>query len=285
MNILITGATGFVGSYFCANYADSYSISKFSFSNDSLDNLDLRNTEKLIHLSAIVHQMHKVPDEDYYKVNVTNTLSLAHKAKSSGVRHFIFISTVKVFGEETDVPYSETSPCNPQDAYGRTKLAAEKGLLAMADDSFIVSIIRPPLVYGYGVKANMNSLVKLVKKFKIIPLGNIKNRRSIVFVGNLANMIDALIKNPVTGIFLVADDNPLSTSDMLRITADTLGKNIILPNAYIVGILLKLIKPAYHRRLFMSLALNADETYKRLGITNKYSTAEGFSQMTGGQDS
>ena len=145
-NILLTGSNGFVGNYFKIHYNDKYNINTFSFLNDNFQDLDLSDTTTIIHLSALVHQMGGASEQEYAKVNIIQTLDLAKKAKSSEVKHFVFMSTVKVYGEETDVAYTERSECNPQDDYGKSKLKAEKELLKLEDDSFKVSIIMSPLV-------------------------------------------------------------------------------------------------------------------------------------------
>jgi UDP-glucose 4-epimerase len=133
MNILLTGANGFVGSYFKSNYNNKYNINTFSFLNDNFQNLDLKNTDTIIHLSALVHQMGGANEEEYKKVNVTQTIDLAKKAKNNSVKHFIFMSTVKVYGEETNIAYTESSDCNPQDDYGKSKLRAEQELKSLED--------------------------------------------------------------------------------------------------------------------------------------------------------
>ena len=141
--------------------------------------------------------------EEYEKVNVTQTLELAKKAKASGVKQFVFMSTVKVYGEETNVglprsarndSYNENSLCRPEDEYGKSKLKAEQELLKLKDDNFKVSIVRTPIVYGYGVKANIKSLINLVHKVPVLPFGNIENKRSMVYIGNLCHLVDTIIE-------------------------------------------------------------------------------------------
>jgi UDP-glucose 4-epimerase len=159
-NILLTGLSGFVGNYFINKYKDKYNINTFSFRNNNFDNLNLKDINTIIHLSALVHQMGGASKEEYEKVNVTQTIDLAKKAKVSGMKHFIFMSIVKVYGEESDIAYIEDTICKPQDDYGISKLKAEQELLKLEDaetpqeggDNFKVSIIRTPIVYGYGVK-------------------------------------------------------------------------------------------------------------------------------------
>ncbi|MCK5293626.1 MAG: NAD-dependent epimerase/dehydratase family protein, partial [Arcobacteraceae bacterium] len=174
MNILLTGSNGFVGSYFKDSYIDKYNINKFSFLNDNFEELNLSKINTIIHLSALVHQMGGASEEEYEKINVAQTLDLAKKAKESGVKHFVFMSTVKVYGEETDVAYTESSNCTPEDDYGKSKLKAEQELLGLSDEGlglsggFKVSIIRTPIIYGSGVKANIKNLINLVDKVPIL---------------------------------------------------------------------------------------------------------------------
>ena len=193
MKLLLTGSSGFIGSYFCKAYGREYEIESFSFRTDDFDKLSLGNIEVVVHLSALVHQMGGASKEEYYRVNFSNTLSLAKKAKGSGVKQFIFMSTVKVYGEENERAYGEDTPCHPQDDYGKSKLAAEEALLELEDDNFRVAIIRTPIVYGAGVKANILSLVNLIQKVPLLPLGDIKNRRSMVYIGNLCAIIHQII--------------------------------------------------------------------------------------------
>lgn len=216
MNIILTGARGFIGSHFQKNYADKYVIQTFSFLKDDLKTLHVKNVETVIHLSALVHQMRGSSDESYELVNVKQTLELALRAKESGVKQFIFMSTVKVYGEESDIAYTEISPCQPEDAYGRTKLRAEQELQTLADENFVVAIIRTPIVYGYGVKANMQQLMQLIDNLSLLPFGKIHNKRSFAYVGNVCALIDTLIEQRQGGIFLAGDDKPLSTTELIQ---------------------------------------------------------------------
>ena len=285
MDTLLTGSSGFIGNYFFNHYYTSYNIKTFSFRNDDFLTLDLSSIETIVHLSALVHQMGGASKEEYEKINVIQTLDLAKKAKESGVKHFIFMSTVKVYGEENSVPYKEVSECNPQDEYGRSKLKAEKELLKLENDKFRVSIVRTPIVYGYGVKANIKNLTNMIKKISILPFGNIKNKRSMVYVGNLCHLVDTIIKQQKYGIFLAGDDKPLSTTELCDLIAQNLNKKVYLVKVPFFEFFLKLVKPSFHKRLFESLEVDNSFTKQKLKLENPYSIEDGIRFMLDGENS
>jgi len=277
--IILTGARGFIGSYFQKQYPQKYSIHSFSFVKDDIETLHVKNVEIVIHLSALVHQMGGANDEAYERVNVDQTLQLAHKAKKNGVKQFIFMSTVKVYGEESDVAYTEISPCHPEDAYGRSKLKAEQELQVLADEDFTVSIIRTPIVYGKGVKANMQNLMKLIDAMPLLPLGGIDNKRSFVYIGNLCSLLDALIMQRKAGVFLAGDDEPLSTTELIQELAKAKKKKLFLIRLPLFAMLLKWVKPSFYKRLFESLTVDNSHTKESLQFKNPYSTQEGITMM------
>lgn len=283
MKILLTGATGFIGSYFKKKYAGIFDLRTFSFQNDNFETLDLKETDTVLHLSALVHQMNGAPAQQYEEINVSQTIHLAKQAKKSGVKHFIFMSTVKVYGEETPLPYNENTPCRPQDNYGRSKYKAEQELQKLADETFIVSIIRPPVVYGHGVKGNIESLVTLVKKMPLLPFGEIHNKRSIVYIGNLSHLIKSIIEQCQGGIFLASDDSPLSTTVLIQFIAKALDTKVYLIKSSFFEFLLKWIKPSLHKRLYQSLEVDNTVTKEKLHLKNPYTTNEGISDMIHGE--
>ena len=278
-NLLITGSTGFAGSYFINKYKDKYAIKTFSFRKDNIDTLDCKDIDVVFHLSALVHQMDGASASEYERVNVTQTLELAKKVKKSGTKHFVFMSTVKVYGEETNTKYSEKSVCHPEDEYGKSKLKAEQELLKLEDESFKVSIIRTPIVYGYGVKANIKSLVGLVKKVPILPFGNIQNKRSMVYIGNLCYLVDVVIEQQKAGIFLASDDEPISTTRLIELIAKNINKKVYLIRIPFFESLLKLVKPSFHKRLYGSLEVDNSITKEKLNLTNPYSVEDGIRLM------
>jgi len=281
--ILLTGASGFIGAYFIQKYETKNDIKSFSFLKDNLNTLDCSDIDVVFHLSALVHQMGGASSEEYEKVNVSQTLELAKKAKESGVKHFVFMSTVKVYGEETDSKYTENSACNPEDEYGKSKLKAEFELQKLRSESFKVSIIRTPIVYGYGVKANIKNLVNLVDKVLVLPFGGIENRRSMVYIGNLSHLVDEVITQQKEGIFLASDDKPLSTSKLIELIAKNLDKKLFLVKIPLFETFLKLLKPSIHKRLYGSLEVDNTITKQKLNLRNPYSVEEGIHFMINGE--
>lgn len=284
MKLLLTGANGFIGSYFINKYRETYNIKTYSFLKDDFDSLDLRSINAIIHLSALVHQMGGTSPDEYKKINVAQTMRLAKKAKDAGVRHFIFMSTVKVYGEESDTIYTETTPCHPSDDYGISKLHAEQALQALEDAHFTVSIVRTPIVYGAGVKANIKNLINLIQKVPLLPFGNTKNQRSMVYVGNLCALLETILEQKTSGVFLACDDTSLSTTQFIHEIAAALGKECYLVDIPLFETLLKYLKPTFHQRLYGNLIVDNTETKKKLGFSNPYSTKEGIKAMIGGNN-
>jgi len=281
--LLITGSNGFIGSYFINKYKNKYNIKTFSFLKDNIDTLNYSDIDVVFHLSALVHQMRGASCEEYEKVNVKQTLELAKKSKELGVKQFIFMSTVKVYGEETTAKYDENTICNPEDEYGKSKLKAEKELLKLEDRNFKVSIIRTPIVYGYGVKANIKSLINLIERMSFLPFGSINNKRSMVYIGNLCHLVDKVIEQEKSGMFLCSDDEPFSTSKLIELIAKTLNKKVYLLKIPFFESLLKIIKPTFHKRLYGSLEVDNSITKQKLNLTNLYSTEEAILYMIKGE--
>ncbi|MGP8307227.1 UDP-glucose 4-epimerase family protein [Vibrio sp. YIC-376] len=246
--ILITGSNGFLGSRIVERshgkelaLLDRGAESKhpnYPFFQSEINGLDdyslaLAGCSAVVHCAARVHVMDdKVEDPLalYREVNTAGTLNLARQAIKAGVKRFIFISSIKVNGESSQLSKSFTSsdPHASQDDYGLSKSEAEQQLLEVAKGSVMdVVIIRPTLVYGPGVKANFASLMNLVSKGIPLPFGCItNNKRSLVSVDNLVDLIITCIDHPnaANQVFLVSDDNDVSTSAMVREMATALGK-------------------------------------------------------------
>jgi len=305
LKIALTGASGFVGSrvlerlsgfdtriigrtnagqvpegkFFVANIGPATDYAGF-----------FEGVDVVIHCAARAHIMDdhtEAPLLAYRKVNTDGTMNLALQAAKAGVRRFIFISSVKVNGEVTEhgIPFGPKVTKPPEDSYGLSKYEAEKGLqeLVKATEMDVV-IIRPPLVYGPGVQANFLSLLKLAAKGIPLPLGSvIKNRRSLVYVDNLADLVVTCINHPnaANHVFLVSDGEDLSTADMLSRLAVAFGKSGTLlpfPESLIHVACQLLGKSAVYRRLCLSLQLDISETQQKLGWHPPYTVDEGFAK-------
>jgi len=191
----------------------------------------LRGADCIIHTAARVHVMHDTesdPLSAFRSVNVDGTLNLAHQAAAAGVKRFVFISSVKVNSEVTQPrqAFSEADVSSPQDAYGQSKHEAEQGLRQLsADTGMEVVIIRPPLVYGPGVKASFAALMRALQRGWPLPLGAVHNQRSLVALDNLVDLIVTCLTHPKAAnqTFLVSDGKDLSTTELVRGMAQAAG--------------------------------------------------------------
>ena len=278
MKLLLTGATGFIGSSFFSNYHDRFEIETFSFQKD-LTTLSISNIDTIVHLSALVHRMDGASEQAYNMVNVIKTVALAKKAKDAGVKQFIFMSSVKVYGEESDTPYTETTPCHPKDPYGKSKLEAENALLSLESKAFKVAIIRTPVVYGAGVKANILKLIGLTDKYAYLPFGGVTNRRSMVYVENLTYLLSEIVLQKQRGIFLAGDDHTVSTTQLIHSIAKALNKKVLLFPCHTLKAILKFLKPALYQRLYENLYVDNTQTQTQLQLENPYTAQEGIEKM------
>lgn len=279
--LLITGSSGFIGSNFIKN-SNQFDITEIDLLTIKTDKISFINIDSVLHLAAMVHQMKGAPEEQYYKINRDLAYEVAKRAKWQGVKQFVLMSTAKVYGESStnDGYWNEESDCNPTDPYGKSKLEAETLISSLADENFKVAIIRSPLVYGAGVKANMFNLVKLVDKLPVLPLGGISNQRSMVYIGNLVALINNIISQQASGIFIAGDRLPLSTTSLVEYIRMALNKKRLvfrMPNLFLSSA--RAIRPAFIERLYGSLVLDTSNTNRRLNFTPPFSSEEGISEM------
>lgn len=310
MNLLITGATGFVGSRLVDVAVDKqYKVSAVRRSEpapvvDSEQRLqwctgnlspefdwskNLTDIDCVIHCAARVHQMQEEAQDIqaiYDETNYHGTLNLAQQAVDAGVKRFIFLSSIKVNGEQTEEgkPFLTKASAPPVDPYGFSKYKAEMSLMELAQKTGLeVVIIRPPLVYGPGVKANFQSMMKWVSRSIPLPLGVIHNQRSLVYLDNLVDLIMMCIKHPnaANQTFLVSDDYDVSTTQLLKqIKRSSKSHSVLLPIpmswfnliASLVG------KPQIAQRLCCSLQVDISETKKQLNWQPPVSWEQGISE-------
>lgn len=233
----------------------------------------LAGVDCIVHLAARVHVLAdraSDPLAQYRAANVEATLNLAAQAASCGVRRFIFLSSIKVLGEATAQPFRATDVPQTQDPYGVSKLEAEQGLAQIAAASGMeLVIIRPPLVYGPGVKANFLQLMRLVARGWPVPLASVQNRRSMVYLGNLVSLIECCRHHPAAAgqTFLVSDGVDVSTAQLISALAQAMGRRAPLfacpPQVLMLAARL-LGKSAVAERLLGSLQVDMTATCQRL---------------------
>jgi UDP-glucose 4-epimerase len=310
--LFITGANGFVGAAVCrhalssgrevraavrdANKArpdvDTVTVAPMDGHTDWRE--ALQGCGSVIHAAARVHVMNEAsadPLGEFRRVNVQGTLNLARQAATAGVRRFVFVSSIKVNGESTQArrPYSAIDTPAPLDAYGVSKAEAEQGLRRIAAETGLeIVIVRPPLVYGPGVKANFASLMRAVQRGLPLPLGAVTdNRRSLVALDNLVDLLIVCVDHPAAAneTFLVSDGEDLSTAALIRRMGQALGKPARLlpvpPSWLTMGAML-LGKRAVAQRLLSSLQVDISHTRDILGWTPPVGVDEGLRRAAAG---
>jgi nucleoside-diphosphate-sugar epimerase len=311
MTTLVTGANGFIGSALCsrlqsngvsvrgavrslkAQPGGSEAVSIGSLSAETDWTPALQNVEQVVHLAARVHEMNEDSSDaltEFRRVNVEGTVALARQAAASGVRRFVFLSSIKVNGEFTglDKPFTADDVPAPEDPYAVSKHEAEQCLRRVERETDLeMVIIRSPLVYGPGVKGNFARMVQWVRRGIPLPLGAVHNRRSLVALDNLVDFI-ALCASPECSplaaghTFLVSDGSDVSTSELLRCVAHVYGvpaRLLPVPVALMKGSARLLGKAAVTDRLLGSLQVDASKARDLLGWTPPVSMREQLSKM------
>jgi nucleoside-diphosphate-sugar epimerase len=308
MKVLVTGSNGFIGAPLVAALeANGDAVVRVvrratSAQEVAIENIDdyahwpaqLSGVEAVVHLAARVHDLHATQDqlELYRRTNTQATLTLAREAQKAGVKRFVFISTLyrsrkitdaAVAMDGTNIPYRETDIPTPDDAYGISKWEAEQGLQAMMGGAMEIVIVRPPLVYGSQVRANFLRLLKLAASGLPLPLGAIRNQRSMIYIGNLVDAIMLCVRHPNARnqAYLVADGEALSVPHLLRTLGVMMQRPVrLLPlpkwALRVLGRLTGRIKDV--ERLTESLTVDSTKIRKQLGWIPPFTVQQGLEE-------
>ncbi len=286
--ILVTGASGFVGAALCDTLrvrgighrgavrqtAGDSQVAVGDLGSDTDWTAALQGCQAVVHLAARVHVMHDTdgdPLRAYREVNVAATLNLARQAHRAGVQRFVFVSSIKVNGEETKAkPFRASDQPAPVDPYGQSKLEAELALAAFSRDSGMeIVVVRPPLVYGPGVKANFLKLIGVTKAGYPLPFGRVRTRRSMVALDNLIDLLLVCCQHAAApgGVFLVSDGQDLTIGELVTMIARSMRKRIVLLPVPVSAMRLvagALGKSAVADRLLGALQVDISDTCSQL---------------------
>lgn len=229
--ILITGANSYIGTSFekyMQQFEEEYQIDTISLKDESWKVKDFSKYDSLIHLAAIVHRK-ETNEKIYYDVNRDLAKEVAEKSKKEGIQQFIFFSTMAVFGVEHGIITNET-PLTPKNAYGKSKLEAEKLINNLRNNDFKVVIIRPPMVYGKGCTGNYIKLSAFAKRSKIFP--KINNKRSMIYINNLMFFLKLLIDESLDGTFHPQNSEYMNTSQLVKLIAEQHHRRVKLTSFF-----------------------------------------------------
>ncbi|MGK7376409.1 NAD-dependent epimerase/dehydratase family protein [Planococcus sp. 1R117A] len=287
MKVLITGENSYAGTQFAKRISElnmDWIIDYISVRNDAWKEKDFSVYDAIYHVAAIVHQKEKVQNEElYYKVNRDLTYDLAVKAKVEGVHSFIFLSTMAVYGligkigEDTVI--TKNTKESPTSFYGKSKLEAEQLLNNLQSEQFNVSTLRIPMIYGSNCPGNYSLLSKLARKSPVFP--KITNKRSLIFVDHLSDIVIHLIENNLAGMFLVKNPADINTSNMVEIIAKVNNKK--LHQSAILGLFIRFSgnKIKTTRKMFGNIIYEDKDSrikgfkYKQLSFEESIALAEG----------
>lgn len=245
MHILITGLNSYIGNNvenWFNQYPSKYKLDLISVRDDSWKVRDFSKYDVVLHAAGIAHTDVGSVSEDkkqlYFKVNRDLTIEVAKKAKREGVRQFIYLSSIIVYGIDSSVGkkriISKDTVPNPSNFYGKSKLEAEEGILPLDDEHFKVVILRPPMIYGKGSKGNYPVLSKIARKTIVFP--NIENERSMLFIDNLCEFIRHIVDNEERGIYFPQNEEYVKTADLVKRIAEIHGKRVKFTSILNVGL-------------------------------------------------
>jgi UDP-glucose 4-epimerase len=249
--ILITGATSYIGTSFkkwVSQYPDKYSVDMISLRDDHWKEKSFEGYNVVFHTAAIVHVKENDTDK-YFEVNRDLAMEVANKAKQEGVKQFIFLSTMGVYGTETGYITKDTVP-TPKTTYAKSKYEVEQLLLEMDIEEFNVTILRPPIVYGKKCKGNYPRLVSMALKLSVFP--NIDNERSMIYIDNLSEFVRLLIDHGDGGLYFPQNKDYVNTTELVTIIAKAHGKEIKVTKVFNWAVAIGLKVSETFRKVFGS---------------------------------
>lgn len=229
--MLITGEGSYIGTSFenwVSQWPEKYSVETISIRGDEWRDKPFSSYDVIYHIAAIVH-IKENDIEKYFAVNRDLTVEVAKKAKAEGVKQFIFLSTMGVYGKETGFIDEKTNP-NPKTPYAQSKLEAEGLLNELTEDSFKVVTLRPPIVYGKECRGNYPRLAGMALKLPIFP--NVKNERSMIFIDNLSEFVRLTIDKELSGLYFPQNKEYVNTTELVQLIAKTHGKELKTTRAF-----------------------------------------------------
>ncbi len=234
MRVLITGKNSYIGMSLrkWLESAGGFVVDELDMISDEWKSHDFSPYDSVVHVAALVHQKKQIPFEDYRRVNEELTISVARKAKEQGVQHFVFLSTMAVYGVEKSLDnnniITESTPCRPTSFYGISKYNAECELRKIEDGTFRVAIIRPPNVYGPGCRGNyISGFLKLVRLTPVFPDAYREVKQSMIYIDNLTDLIRLVIQKCSNGTYMPQDDKPVSACEIVEALSRAIGKRMV----------------------------------------------------------
>ena len=287
--ILITGANSYIGTSFetyLKQWFDEYQVDTVDMIGDSWKEKDFSGYDAVFHVAGIAHsdngEISRERAKLYYAVNTKLTIQTAMKAKQSGVKQFIFMSSAIVYGDSAPIGKSKiitrATPVNPTNYYSDSKVKAERGLLKLQDENFKVVILRPPMIYGKGSKGNYPLMSKIAKKLPVFPY--IENCRSMLYIDNLMEFVRLMIENEESGIFFPQNAEYSNTSELVRMIAAQHGRRIVLVKGCAIPLKLLGMATGVVNKAFGNLAYEQNmseyqENYRVAGLRRSILLTEG----------
>lgn len=286
--ILITGAGSYIGTSFeeyMKQWPDRYQIDTVDMIGDGWMKYDFSGYDTIYHVAGIAHsdngKISKEKAKLYYEVNTKLTIRTAMKAKKSGVKQFIFMSSAIVYGDSAPIGkkkmITKDTPVKPANCYGDSKVKAENGLRKLEDENFKVVILRPPMIYGKGSKGNYPLMSKLAQKMPVFPY--VDNCRSMLYIENLMEFVRLMIENEEQGTFWPQNAEYSNTSELVRMIAAEHGKRIVLVKGATIllklaGLATGLVDKAFGNLAYDQRMSKYKEDYRKYSLKNSIKETE-----------